>query len=74
MNNDECPICFESLKNKFTIGTPCSHVFCSKCFILLKESECPICRNSFNKKYINKLVNKFKENTLFTDYDFPPLS
>lgn len=77
MNDNECPICLESLINKFIIGTPCTHIFCMSCFMLLKDSLCPICRfNLNNKKYNNDLKNLrswFKKEHILNDSDFPPL-
>ena len=77
MNTKECPICLENLADKFIIGTPCSHIFCVKCFMFLPNKLCPICRNNLNKKTHKKeyvqIKNAFKDDFKFNDYDFPPL-
>ena len=47
---EECPVCYESLKNKLAISIPCSnitHKICLQCFIHLEKKECPLCRASF---------------------------
>ena len=78
MNIDECPICLDSMKNKFVIKTPCMHEFCMKCFINMDKQNCPICRKSFidntqNTKYLDNFIFQQKNNNIVNDIDFPPL-
>jgi len=81
----ECPICLESLNNKFSCKTPCAHNFCLKCFLKLKDLKCPICRQSFTNTLPDKLLPIFEENnfeggrrkrytTFLNEDDFPPLT
>lgn len=50
---NECPICFESIKCEDTYSTPCKHVFHKGCMLRHQQSEgdrfkrcsnCPLCR------------------------------
>lgn len=47
MEEDPCPICFESITNKLTIS--CNHTFCSECVIKWfrhGNPQCPVCRDA----------------------------
>ena len=49
---DQCPICLESIKGQKTCTTTCGHSFCSPCFFTAMQSQidqrgvstCPLCR------------------------------
>ena len=49
-NNNECPICFDDLKNKSYITGSCGHIFCAKCiYVNINHNKhtgklCPMCR------------------------------
>lgn len=50
--NNECPVCMNSMFNKVIGYTPCSHIICRKCLIMQLEKscsnykyKCPMCRN-----------------------------
>ena len=51
-NNNECPICFDNLKNKSFITGSCGHIFCAKCIYVNMNFNkqtgklCPMCRLS----------------------------
>jgi hypothetical protein len=50
----QCPICLESTKDKKTCTTTCGHSFCSPCFFTTMQSQidqrgtstCPLCRTT----------------------------
>ncbi|PPJ52681.1 hypothetical protein CBER1_10558 [Cercospora berteroae] len=47
LNKQECPICFENMKNATRL--PCKHIYCLKCIkTWLKDmsNSCPTCRKS----------------------------
>ena len=78
MNIDECPICFINLDKQFTVRTPCNHVFCMKCFTIIPNRICPICRYNFDtkvshKKYIDNFIENIQKNNIINELDFPPL-
>ena len=43
---EECPICFESMRQHTLVFTQCMHTFCDACIIrhLHQNHTCPICR------------------------------
>lgn len=51
---DQCPICLESIKGQNTCTTTCGHSFCSPCFFTAMQSQidqrgtslCPLCRRT----------------------------
>ena len=54
-NEDDCPICYESLKCKSIVVTECNHEYCNGCFSNLENSctvgkvKCPLCRAEIKK-------------------------
>ena len=40
---EECPVCYEEIKNKDIFITPCNHHICNNCTTKCKNS-CPMCR------------------------------
>jgi hypothetical protein len=84
MNNDTCPICLDSLKQKFKITTPCSHIFCLQCMLTLYDFSCPYCRYNYKTQLPDKIYNIILQNSkkeppkkgninIFNINDFPPL-
>lgn len=51
---DQCPICLESIEGQKTCTTTCGHSFCSPCFFTAMQSQidqrgtslCPLCRRT----------------------------
>ena len=48
---ENCPICFESLENTNVCITKCNHQYCVACFIKhvcnsKSNGSCPLCRNN----------------------------
>ena len=43
---EECPICYETLKHRGKTITDCGHEFCTQCFIrhIRAHNSCPMCR------------------------------
>ena len=60
-SEEECPICYESLNNKFSLTTDCGHKFCLDCFKKTVEikSSCPLCR----KEVPESILRISKSNT-----------
>ena len=85
MNNDtNCPICLDSLKDKFKITTPCNHTYCLQCLLTLYEFNCPYCRYDYKSKMPEKISNIILQNSkkepikngtinIFNQNEFPPL-
>lgn len=46
-DNEECPICMDSMPGEIKATIRCGHVFCKKCLVgaLLNVRKCPICRD-----------------------------
>ncbi|GIZ43993.1 hypothetical protein CKM354_000720200 [Cercospora kikuchii] len=47
LNKQECPICFENMKNPTQL--PCKHIYCLKCIKMWfkdMSNTCPTCRTS----------------------------
>lgn len=67
---NNCPICYSSLENIYSIKTPCNHEFCLNCISKLKETICPICRKNIQLKnnYIFNLIEI--NNKKYTYIDF----
>ncbi|XP_062567894.1 uncharacterized protein LOC134230131 [Saccostrea cucullata] len=40
---DNCPICFERIRNPFFCN-PCRHIFCFSCIYAWRNGTCPLCR------------------------------
>jgi len=62
---DNCPICFQEIKETNFTVTPCGHKFCMTCItkeIFIKD-KCPLCRSSFQIQYKKKKI----ENAIITD-------
>lgn len=70
---EECPICYDEKANM--IANPCGHKCCEKCWKLLKQNNCPICRSEINSidsinsidnvescesEYVNDYMNVFQ--------------
>ena len=68
----ECVICFNYIK--YTLETPCNHIFCSKCIftnITYGNFECPLCRTLLvnpkpvilkkYKKHMRRLKTRIKD-------------
>ena len=83
MTDKECPICLESIKEKIYITTPCNHVYCSKCFMNLLDTKCPLCRKELKEYLSDKMLNSIFKNrskelptsnlNFHNLIDFPPL-
>ena len=60
--DQDCPICFEKIKDKKSIETECGHLFCQKCIKIWIEQndQCPYCRMVIMEKE-EKLVIKDDE-------------
>jgi hypothetical protein len=69
--SQDCPICFDTIRDIDMIETGCKHIFCQKCIkIWLEQNDlCPYCRMSIVDKkivfnddeHLTKLINEFKE-------------
>ena len=55
ITEDNCCICFTSLKDTFTVTTNCNHNICFDCITKLKKKCCPLCRNEFPSEICEKL-------------------
>ena len=80
----ECPICLNTLKNKFKITTPCNHQFCLDCFLTIYSINCPICRSDFKNNLNDKVLSILLKNSkkekpknniinIHNHIEFPPL-
>jgi len=58
----DCPICYKKISNndknyRTSLTLPCTHIFCTKCWIncvLEKIKQCPLCRNpQFREIFFN---------------------
>lgn len=60
----DCPICTETIENKYICRTKCGHLFCIRCIILSlnEKHRCPICRCniSMNEVLINRIGESSK--------------
>ena len=78
--DNDCPICFEKIKDKDSIETDCGHMFCHKCLKtwIEQNNQCPYCRMKIveeteefivnGDEKLGKLITNFK--TLTKDLDF----
>lgn len=46
IEENTCPICYESMQEKGVCTTKCKHKFCTQCFIThtRQKNDCPLCR------------------------------
>ena len=67
ITEDDCCICFTSLKDTFTVTTNCNHNICFDCITKLKKKCCPLCRNEFPSEICKKLntIELKKNPTIF---------
>lgn len=51
-----CSVCYINLDIENSVKTSCNHYYCSPCFFrwLLTNNTCPICRNDFCNRSINR--------------------
>ena len=79
--SNECCICFET---DWVMRTPCQHLLCLKCLLILTEDKCPCCRQPFRHtlppkiltilKNVSNLNNSSSSLVDVNDhYQFPPL-
>lgn len=43
----ECSVCLSDERTVLLCKTPCGHMICADCIILIKKYECPMCRQPF---------------------------
>lgn len=55
-DEEECCVCFMHTQNK----TPCGHLLCKQCWLLLSEPACPICRQQISIIKMRRLVHGIK--------------
>lgn len=57
----ECPICYDSLKEKIPVSTVCGHVFCKNCIleVIKTRKACPICSRKLYKSSIRPIYLTF---------------
>lgn len=72
--NESCPVCTEKYIDNIDdmCCLLCNHLICLECVKKIKKSECPMCRQEFNKSFIkpNKyLINIIKNDETFKLYD-----
>jgi len=51
-----CNVCYINLDIENSVKTSCNHYYCSSCFFrwLLTNNTCPVCRNDFCNRSINR--------------------
>ncbi|KAI0065904.1 hypothetical protein BV25DRAFT_1850432 [Artomyces pyxidatus] len=47
--DEECPICMDTLQLSASSSLPCQHVFCEDCLARLEQLVCPTCREKFER-------------------------
>lgn len=79
--DQDCPICFDRIKDRDSIETECGHIFCQKCIKtwIEQNNQCPYCRMVIleeNEKLVVKddeklgdLITKFKALTKNVSYN-----
>lgn len=74
--DNECPICFEPMKENITIALPCGHIFHTKCIkeALRYNNKCPNCRRVItNVSLQTRSINRARTRRTFRNVIFRPL-
>ena len=73
----ECPICLETTSRRFSGFVKlkkCKHVFHKKCLKMIKNNQCPMCREYINDNYTflflkeKSIIMKFMNLTIKDKY------